>query len=397
MGKISPRSAEKTVADIATDKTHKSSPRPLKIVMAGGGTGGHLFPGIAIAREFKRRDPASEITFVSTGNPLERSVVAKAGFAMATIAVEGLKGRGLWRQGRAFIKLPRSMFQAMRILALARPHLVIGLGSYSAGPTVLSAWLRRTGIVLHEQNLLPGITNRFLARFADRICVSFDQTAARFAADKVQWTGNPVRADILESRRRESDTGGVLKSDAKFTVLIIGGSQGAHSVNLAVIDALEHLTDRGRLNFIHQTGAADKAMVSAAYARHDVAAVVETFIEDMAACYQAADLIVCRAGATTIAEITALGKAAIFVPFPHAADNHQVLNANTLVENEAAEMILEEDLCGSLLAQRMAHLAAHPELLQKIRERVSSLGKPDAVGAIVDVCYRVLASRGIRP
>lgn len=377
------------------DETINSSAQSLKIVMAGGGTGGHLFPGIAIAREFKRRNPDSEILFVSTGNPLERTVVAKAGFAMATISVEGLKGRGLWRQARAFIKLPRSMFQAMRILIDTRPDLVIGLGSYSAGPTVLSAWLRRIGIVLHEQNLLPGITNRFLARFADRICVSFVETAERFEPNKVLWTGNPVRSDILDRKQKDTGLQEQSETDSKFTVLIVGGSQGAHSVNLAVIEALEHLTNGNRFEFIHQTGTADKAFVSDAYARHGVPAVAEAFFEDMASCYEAADLIICRAGATTIAEITALGKPAIFVPFPHAADNHQVLNANTLVKSGAAEMILEENLDGAVLAQRIKHLCEHPELLQAIGQKVSALGKPEAAGAIADACYRVLEARGL--
>lgn len=384
------------MADIKSDKTLGAAPEPLKIVMAGGGTGGHLFPGIAIAREFKKRNPASEILFVSTGNPLERTVVAKSGFAMATISVEGLKGRDLWRQIRAAIKLPRSMFQAVRILKRTRPHLVIGLGSYSAGPTVLSAWLRGIAIVLHEQNLLPGITNRFLARFADRICVSFDETAGQFEADKVLWTGNPVRPDILDRRQKETGAHGLSEADSKFTVLIVGGSQGAHSVNLAVIEALEHLQDDNRFKFIHQTGTADKALVSAAYARHGVAASVEAFFEDMAACYESADLIICRAGATTIAEITALGKPAIFVPFPHAADNHQVLNANSLVKNGAAELILEENLDGAVLAKRIGYLCAHPEILQAIGQRVSTLGKPEAAGAIADACYQVMQARGIR-
>ena len=378
-----------------TEKSSSAKDRPLKIIMAGGGTGGHLFPGIAIAREFKKRCPASEILFVSTGNPLERTVVAKTGFAMATITVEGLKGRGLPRQGRALAKLPKSMIQALRILLRTRPQLVIGLGSYSAGPTVLGAWLTRTGIVLHEQNLLPGMTNRFLSRFADRICVSFDQTAKRFDASKVVWTGNPVRTDILDPDGPDAGGRRMPGKNGKFTVLMIGGSQGAHSINLAMVAALDHLKDKDRFAFIHQTGPADQPMVSAAYARHQVTAVVEAFFDDMAACYRAADLIVCRAGATTIAEITALGKAAVFIPFPHAADNHQVLNANTLVKSGAAEMISEDDLSGESLAERIAYLASHPDILAAIGRRVSSHGKPEAAASIVDACFGVMAARGI--
>jgi UDP-N-acetylglucosamine--N-acetylmuramyl-(pentapeptide) pyrophosphoryl-undecaprenol N-acetylglucosamine transferase len=379
----------------ANAETNSRAAHPLKIIMAGGGTGGHLFPGIAIAREFKKRRPASEILFVSTGNPLERTVVAKAGFAMATITVEGLKGRGIWRQGLALVKLPKSMIQALRIVLRTRPQLVVGLGSYSAGPTVLAAWLTRIGIVLHEQNLLPGITNRFLSRFADRICVSFDQTAKRFDASRVVWTGNPVRTDILDSGGQDDCGRRILEKNGRFAVLVIGGSQGAHSINLAVVEALEHLEGKDRFAFIHQTGAADQSMVNEAYARHRVTAVVEAFFDDMAACYQAADLIVCRAGATTIAEITALGKAAVFIPFPHAADNHQVLNANTLVESGAAEMISEDDLNGEGLAERIEYLASHPDILKAIGNRVAGHGKPKAAAAIVDACFGVMAARGV--
>jgi len=385
------RGAGEFVQSYPQKRSPQNSDRPLKIVMAGGGTGGHLFPGIAIASEFVRRNPASDVLFVSTGNPLERSVLAKAGFAIATLKVEGLKGRGLWRQLRALSRLPVSILQAARILVRDRPQLVIGLGSYSAGPTVLAARLMRIGIVLHEQNLLPGITNRWLGRFADRICVSFERTAKRFPPAKVLWTGNPVRADIAAQRRQPA-----LASEGDgFTVLILGGSQGAHGINMAVVESLARLQRPEALRFIHQTGAADLEMVRHAYARYAVSAEVKPFFDDMAERYAAADLIVCRAGATTIAEITALGKAAIFVPFPHAADNHQVLNAAALADDGAAELILEENFSGAVLAERIEFLAEHTNELRRMGERVSAHGKPEAAEAIVDACYEVLRGRGV--
>jgi UDP-N-acetylglucosamine--N-acetylmuramyl-(pentapeptide) pyrophosphoryl-undecaprenol N-acetylglucosamine transferase len=286
-----------------TSKPRES--RPLRVVIAGGGTGGHLFPGLAIAQEFMTRNEHNSVLFVSTGNPLERSVLNETDFRLETITAEGIKGRGLWNQAKSALKIPRGIVESVRILKNYQPDLTVGLGSYSAGPVVVSAWLMRTKIVLHEQNILPGITNRILARFADRIYVS----------QKIRLTGNPVRKELLNHHNGNSND--VTADSTSFCVLIIGGSQGAHRINMTVVDALSHL----------QTGAADEQTVSAAYQRLGIAARVQSFFRHMAPLYKQADLIICRAGATTVAEVTALGKAVVFIPFPFAADNHQALNA----------------------------------------------------------------------
>ena len=364
---------------------------PLRIVIAGGGTGGHLFPGIAVAQEFEARNPASRIIFVSTGNPLERSVLSKTGYTLQTITAAGIKGRGLWNQIKSVVKIPKGILAANRILKKFSPDLTVGLGSYSAGPVVFTAWLRRIPIVVHEQNILPGITNRILSRFANRIYISFENTKSNMDSRKVQWTGNPVRRELLEYSDRHAEDVSDDSGNGFFTILIIGGSQGAHRINTAVIEALEHLEDKEHLHFVHQTGDADEQPVKEAYRRNNIQCTVQSFFDIMAELYSRSDLLICRAGATTVAEITALGKAVIFIPFPYAADNHQVLNAGTLAEDGAAEMIIEKDLSGQILSKKIVYYAAHRETLNDMAAKARRFGNPDAAKNIVDDCYRLLA------
>jgi UDP-N-acetylglucosamine--N-acetylmuramyl-(pentapeptide) pyrophosphoryl-undecaprenol N-acetylglucosamine transferase len=365
--------------------------RPLRVVLAGGGTGGHLFPGIAVAEEIRARGCAHQVLFISRGNAFERAALERAGFPLATISVEGLKGRGLWNQLRALGHLPWSLIQSIARLREFRANLVVGLGSYSAGPVVMAAWLLRIPVALCEQNVLPGITNRTLARLADRIFTSFDRTEGGFDREKVLWTGNPLRRQIVATAGRTALPGSV--PSKPFTVLVIGGSQGAHRINTALAEALDYLGDPTGFFFVHQTGAADEAMVADAYRRAGAAARVQAFFDDMAALYQKAHLVVCRAGATTVAEITAMGKAAVFIPFPYAADDHQRLNARQMVAAGAAEMITEPDLNAELLAGRIAFYAARPEVLAGMAAQAARLGKPDAARRIVDECCRLVTAR----
>jgi UDP-N-acetylglucosamine--N-acetylmuramyl-(pentapeptide) pyrophosphoryl-undecaprenol N-acetylglucosamine transferase len=366
-----------------------SEKKALRVMIAGGGTGGHLFPGLAIAQEFMAQNKRNTIVFVSTGNALERSVLSETDFKLETITAEGIKGRGLWNQAKSALKIPRGIIESLRILKNYKPDLTIGLGSYSAGPVVVGAWLLGTKIALHEQNILPGITNRILSRFADRIYVSFDDTKMRFDPHKVRLTGNPVRRELLNDHPGDE----VIRGSESFCVLIIGGSQGAHSINMTVIEALNHLTQKENLFFIHQTGSADEKMVSAAYQRLNIAARVQSFFRHMAPLYKQADLIICRAGATTVAEVTAMGKAVIFIPFPFAADDHQALNAGTLVREGAAEMILQKDLSAEVLSQKIEYYAAQPQALESMAARAGQLGHPDAARAIVDDCYRIILGK----
>jgi UDP-N-acetylglucosamine--N-acetylmuramyl-(pentapeptide) pyrophosphoryl-undecaprenol N-acetylglucosamine transferase len=376
-------------SQIISDSVDTSSPRvsrPLRIVIAGGGTGGHLFPGLAIAQEFMTRNNSNRVVFVSTGNLLERSVLSKTDFKLETITAEGIKGRGLWNQIKSAVKIPKGIMESIRILKSYKPDLVVGLGSYSAGPVVVGAWLLGTKIALHEQNILPGITNRILSRVADRIFVSFSDTEIRFDPEKTRLTGNPVRKELLAHQPNDHAA-----NSKSFCVLIIGGSQGAHSINMAVMEALNHFTEKESLYFIHQTGRADEQLVKEAYRRLKIPATVQSFFKQMAPQYKQADLIICRAGATTVAEVTALGKAVIFIPFPFAADDHQMLNADTMAREGAAEIISEKDLDAKVLGQKIEYYASHPEALNAMSSKAAQLGHPDAAKRIVDDCYRLVS------
>lgn len=362
-----------------------------RLLIAGGGTGGHLFPGIAIAREFMARNAQNAVLFVSTGNPFERKTLLRAGFPLERVSVAGIKGRGIWQKLKSLALIPLGIVQSGWIIKNFRPDLVLGVGSYAAGPVVLTAWMAGIPVVLHEQNILPGITNRALARFARRIYVSFENTAGRFDTTKVRLTGNPVRREILspaaaEDREddRRPDRASVLN------ILIAGGSQGAHAINMAVVAALPLVQQKERLRVVHQTGAADEDHVRAAYAAQGVNAVVGAFFDDMDRRYRQADLIICRAGATTVAEITAVGKAAIFIPFPFAADDHQKLNAEALAAQGAAEMIEEKHLAPADLAERIDRFANDRLALDRMADQARKLGRPEAARLIVDDCYTLL-------
>jgi len=349
----------------------------MRIIIAGGGTGGHLFPGIAIAEAFMERVKKNSIT------------------------AEGIKGRELWNQIVSIAKIPKGVVESVKILKNFKPDLVLGVGGYSAGPVGLGAWLLGIKIVIHEQNILPGITNRILSHFANRIYVSFKNTrvkAFRYCSairqKKIRVTGNPVRKEILECAGNQKIYLGRAKP---FTVLILGGSQGAHSINMAVIEALKHIKahieenieEKNKLFFLHQTGAADEEKIKNAYTAHGISCTVKAFFDDMAHQYCRADLIICRAGATTVAEVSAIGKGVLFVPYPFAADNHQVLNALSLKKAGAAEMILQKDLNGKDLAKKIRHYASNPNALEAMSSRIKKLGRPDAAKTIVDDCYRL--------
>lgn len=360
---------------------------PLNIVFAVGGTGGHLFPAIAIAQEFMARNFANRIVFLGTGKPIEVSILSEYGFVSKKISAEGIKGRGLFRQAGAVMVLVRGFFQSIGILKSENPDLVVGMGSYSSAPVVLAAWLNRIPVVLCEQNVLPGITNRYLSRIADRICVSFKDTMGNLPKSKIRFTGNPVRIEILQAAPKKKDM------EEPFTVLVLGGSQGAHGINMAVIEALKNLRKIGKFFFIHQTGDSDENMVKTAYEKKRIPGDIRAFFKNMDRIYAQADLVVCRAGATTVAEISALGKPAIFIPFPHAADDHQVLNARNLCAAGASEMIHEKDLTGDLLAEKILNLAKNRRELEKMAEISASLGHLDAAKNIVDECCEVVRNK----
>jgi UDP-N-acetylglucosamine--N-acetylmuramyl-(pentapeptide) pyrophosphoryl-undecaprenol N-acetylglucosamine transferase len=355
----------------------------MKVLVAGGGTGGHLFPGMALAEAFRGREPAGAILFVGTDNPLEISTLSKKGFDHVGIPAQGLKGRGLWRQVRSLAKIPKAFWQALGIIRRFDPDIIVGVGGYASGPVALAARLMGKKLVIHEQNLIPGLTNRVLGRFANRVFISFPDNLAIFKTSKTVVTGNPVRRELLTVKPAE-------KAAGRFTVLVLGGSQGAHAINRAVVEALDHLKEPARMRFIHQTGPRDASWVASGYERHRMEATVEPFFQDMATIYRSATMVICRAGATTIAELTALGKPAIFIPFPFATNNHQELNARYVADSGGGEVVLERDLNGELLAERIDHYVSNPKALQGMSVGAEALGRRNAAELIVDECRRLV-------
>jgi UDP-N-acetylglucosamine--N-acetylmuramyl-(pentapeptide) pyrophosphoryl-undecaprenol N-acetylglucosamine transferase len=353
----------------------------VRILIAGGGTGGHVFPGLALAEEVVTRHPGNDAVFVGTARGLEAQVVPAAGFPLELIEVRGLKGKG-WLAGlRNLVLLPRAFLQSLRILRSWRPDVVVGVGGYASGPLVLAAWTLRIPTAVQEQNAVAGFTNRVLGLVVDAAFTAFPEAAASFPAGKALQLGNPIRRQLLENFMRPS--GG----DAVPGLLVFGGSQGAHALNMRVIEALPHLADlRGRLRIVHQTGGRDREAVERGYQAVGFEAEVREFIEDMSSAYAAADLVVCRAGATTLAELTVCRKPSILIPFAAAADNHQVINATSLLNAGAAVMIEERDLTGELLASEIRAILAHPERRGAMSRAAGRLGSPAAASEIADFC-----------
>jgi len=350
----------------------------MRVILAGGGTGGHLFPGLAVAREFQRRDAMTEILFVGTEQGIEFRILPKEGFKLETLTVKGMKGRGLRGLIDALTGVPASLLRSLRIIRKFRPDCIIGLGGYASGPLLLAGKLKGIRCAIMEQNLRPGFTNKLLARVVDRVFTAYGESASYFPGARVVETGNPVRWQKLPQVRRSE----------KFSLLIFGGSAGARRINFAAADALKRLADlAGAMRVTHQTGQADYAAIKEGYAALLLEAEVQPFIDKMDEAYAQADLIVCRAGATTVAEITAFGKAAILVPYPYAIYDHQRGNAQALQDRGAADMILDRDLTGEVLAARIRAYFSDRERRARMAGAARALGRPEAAARIVDECY----------
>ncbi len=327
-----------------------------------------------------------EISFIGTERGIESKVLPKEGFPLKTIHSAGLLGKKGSGRIKSLMKLPLGIFQAMSYLAKPRASLVVGVGGYVSGPAVLAAWILRIPTLIHEQNSYPGMTNRMLGKIVNKIAISFEESKSFFPEKKVTWTGNMIREEF--SQEQESNR---VDESKKFTLLILGGSQGAHSINMAMNDALPHLqSERENLHIVHQTGEQDCDHMQRQYEESEFSADARAFIYDMADQVRQADLILCRAGATTIAEITACGKAAILVPFPFAADNHQEKNAQVLETGGAGEMILDRDLNGERLSQSILNAMQNPEQLQKTAEHSYRLGNRAATENVKQLCHQLL-------
>lgn len=349
------------------------------ILIMAGGTGGHIFPGLAVAAELSAR--AIPVVWLGAQGGLETRLVPRHDIALETIAIRGVRGKGIVALLAMPVRLTVAVLAARKLLRRLRPRAVLSMGGYVAAPGGLAAWLARIPLVVHEQNRIPGTTNRLLARFARRVLAGFADTFAHG-----EWVGNPVRRDIADLAGPESRFGA---RDGAVRLLVLGGSQGANALNLRVPVALAQLPYANRPEVRHQCGARHAEAAAAAYDRAGVAAQVEPFIDDMAAAYAWADLVICRAGALTLAELAAVGLGAVLVPYPHAIDDHQRANAEVLVAAGAATILLEDQLDAAHLAAILEPLLADSALRLRMAQAARALARPDAAGRIAEVCLEV--------
>ena len=382
----------------------------MRVIIAGGGTGGHLFPGIAVAEELRARG-GHELLFVGTAKGIEARVVPKEGFALQLVDVGGLKGPGPLGLLRGLLRLPKSLLQSLALVRRFRPDLVLGVGGYASGPVVLAAVLGGRPTAILEQNSVPGITNRILGRLVTAVYGAFVESQPFFPAGKLHLLGNPIRArfraalaagdqdaasqqslaatetgnDAASQQDRPRAAAGLAAAGPPKRLLVCGGSQGAHAVNLLVVEAMKLLHGEGRAPALcHQTGVQDRPAIEAAYGAAGIAAEVRDFIDDMARAYGDADLVVGRAGATTLAELCAIGRPAILIPFPFAADDHQTVNARSLERRGAAVVLPQGELTPRRLADEIARLLGDPEARQRMAAASRAAGRPESTAAIVD-------------
>lgn len=360
----------------------------MKVVIAGGGTGGHLYPGIALAETFKRFDPGSRALFIGTAQGMEAKLLPEKGFSFKAIAAKGFIGKGIGARVRSLSLAPVGLIQSVLILRRFSPDLVIGIGGYAAGPVLLAAVLLGIRRMIVEPNLVPGLANRLIAPYVDLAVIAFEESRAYLGAKKMRVCGVPVRPEIVGAGERSGSSQGV-PAGAK-RLLILGGSQGARSINRAMMEALPTIEkENPMLQIVHQTGKRDWEEVRAAYGRTGLSARVEPFIHDIASVYAAADLVVSRAGAGTLSELAAVGRPSLLIPYP-LATAHQEKNAAAFVSSGAAEMLLDRDLSGARMAERILSLLSDPALLKEMGAAAGRRGHPRAAEEIVRAGYELV-------
>ena len=358
----------------------------MRILIAGGGTGGHVFPALAIARRAMELDATNEILFVGTRHGIESRVVEPAGFDIDYVDFSGFAGKSIWQKARVVVKLMSSTREALDILAEFSADVVIGVGGYASLPILVAAGLKRIPVVLHEQNAWPGLANRLAARWAKRVCLSLADVAKHFHGRAVVLTGNPVRQELFSCRPWRGK---------HPSLLVFGGSQGARAINEAVLDALPLLKQAlPELRIVHQTGEAALADMVAGYNdRHFDNVTLLPFIDDMSAAYRDSQLVLCRSGATTVAELAACGRPAVLVPFPQAAADHQTCNARVLADRDAAVMLPQSELTGQRLAEQLISLYRDPQRLTEMGRQARMLAAKGAADLILNECRRVARKR----
>lgn len=367
----------------------------MRLLVAGGGTGGHLFPGLALGEEVKTRHPRNDVLFVGTARGIEAREVPRAGYPLQVIDVGPLKRMGLGGLLRGLARIPRALAQSRSILKKFDPDVVVGVGGYSSGPVVMAAWMMGIPTAVQEQNALPGFTNKSLGRIANAVFIAFEEARPFFPAGKTHLLGNPIRRAFLDNYLHTK------QPEERLSLFVTGGSQGAHVLNLRVAESMEALapTIGHRLRVLHQTGVKDQAEIAARYEKlrpYGFEGEAVAFIDDMPRAYAGADLLVCRAGATTIAELTVCKKPAILVPFPFAADDHQTVNARALVDAGAALLLPERELTGTSLAAELRGLEADRARLARMSRASGILGRPEAAREIADVCVSLCSQRLVR-
>lgn len=357
----------------------------MKVVIAGGGTGGHLYPGIALAEAFKKLKESMTILFIGTSHGIGPKVIPEKGFMFEIISAKGFVGKGWVSRIKSIGLIPIGLIQSILILRRFSPQLVIGIGGYAAGPILLAAVLLRIKRVILEPNRVPGLANKLIAPYVDLAFVAFDELRETLGTKEVRFFGVPVRPEIVCAERPASRNAPA-SGKTPLVLLILGGSQGARSINRAMVDALSLMGKvKDRLFIIHQTGKHDWEETKAAYAKSGFSARVEPFIDDMAETYAKADLVLSRAGAGTLSELAAIGKPSLLVPFPFAT-GHQEKNAEAFASAGASEMILDQMLCGQRLAERILSLLSDSEKRKKMGEAAKRRGHPDSAEKIVREC-----------
>ncbi len=348
----------------------------MKLLIAGGGTGGHLFPGMAIARAIRAEDPDSSILFVGTRHGIEARVIPETEFPIHFIEARGIRKTGLAATIRAILEIPIGIMQSIVLFREFRPDVVLGVGGYASGPTLAAAVLARIPIVIQEQNSIMGTTNKLLMKFANCVFTSWEKTDPAPPPERTILAGNPIREDLLDmpSQRERLDN---------LHILIFGGSLGARSINLAITQNLDLLLPvSSRIQVLHQTGYGAADEVKSFYDKAGIKADVREFINDMGQAYAWADLVVCRSGASSVAELTALGKPAILIPYPYAIGDHQTSNAVILESAGAARVIPDRDLKNGRLTEEIRSILEQPNLLDGMAENSRKLGRPHAARTI---------------
>ena len=363
----------------------------MRIIVTGGGTGGHLFPGIAFATGMQRHVPGCKVMFIGTRRLLDQQALAGYDFELESIKCMGLKGMGLKHRIQSLLLLPAALLEARRIVKRFMPDLVFGVGGYVTGPVLLAARLCGIPLCIHEQNSVPGLANKVLSRIVDRIFLSIP-CQYPFPKKKILLSGNPVRQEIIDiSLKRRNQT------KKEINILVLGGSQGAHKVNLLVMEAAEELfkTYGDRISWIHQTGTTDEDEVRARYQRIGVRAEANAFFQDMAEVYGRADLVVSRAGATTLAELAVMGLPALLIPYPYAADDHQKTNAMYYQDGGAVRMFPEDELTGLKLAREISSFMNNQEQLLEMSGNMKNMGKPEATDTIIHACMSMIDNQRV--